>query len=172
MFGGWLAVLLVVVVCYDVITRSFAIQKPVGINSTMVQEAEYWLHSYLIILAVGYAYVRGAHVRIDIIRGALKSKTQCWIELIGILFALLPFSILGAWFSWFYVVSSFSSGEISKSQNGLSNLWLLKAGLVFLFVLLFLSGVSKSIRAVSELSDRRSPGERARGKKDGRCVSD
>ena len=43
--GGWLGLALVLVVCYDVITRYFGVPKPAGLNSTMIQEFEYWLHS-------------------------------------------------------------------------------------------------------------------------------
>mgnify|MGYP000035124065 CR=1 FL=1 len=88
-FGGWMGPLLVLVVCYDVITRYFGVPKPAGLNSTMIQEAEYWLHSALIIFAIGYAYVKGAHVRIDLVRENLSDKTKYLIETIGLLIALI-----------------------------------------------------------------------------------
>lgn len=147
--GGWLGALLVVVVCYDVITRYFGVPKPFGLNSTMVQESEYWLHSYLIVLVVGYAYIRNAHVRIDLVREHLAPRVKCWIEAIGVLLFLAPYSIIGVWLAWPYTVTSFNQGEISKSQIGLSNIWILKGGMVVLFVLLFLAAVSKLIKAIS-----------------------
>ena len=147
--GGWFGAILVVVVCYDVVTRYFGVPKPFGLNSTMIQESEYWLHSYLIVLVVGYAYVRNAHVRIDLVRDMLPIGVKCWIEAIGIVLFLVPYSILGVWLAWPYAVNSFHQGEISKSQIGLSNIWLLKGGLIVLFVLLFLAAVSQLIKAVS-----------------------
>ena len=147
--GGWFGAVLVLVVCYDVITRYFGVPKPFGLNSTMIQESEYWLHSYLIVLVVGYAYVRNAHVRIDLVRDLTSTRVKCWIEAIGIVLLLVPYSILGLWLAWPYMMQSFQQGEISKSQNGLSHIWLLKGGLMVLFLLLFLAAVSQLIKAIS-----------------------
>ena len=66
--GAWCALLLVLVVTYDVTTRYLGVPKVFGLTSTMLQESEYWLHSFLIVLVVGYAYTKQSHVRIDLIR--------------------------------------------------------------------------------------------------------
>ncbi|WP_270731025.1 TRAP transporter small permease subunit [Shimia sp. Alg240-R146] len=147
--GGWLGFALVLVVCYDVTTRYFGVPKPAGLNSTMIQEFEYWLHSGLIVFALGYAYVRNAHVRIDLLRENFSNKAKHLIEAIGISLALVPYSVIGLWLSWPFVKQSFVSGEISKSQTGLSNLWIVKAGLLALFLLLLLAGLSQLIKAVA-----------------------
>ncbi len=147
--GGWLGFALVVVVCYDVITRYFGVPKPAGLNSTMIQEFEYWLHSGLIVFALGYAFVRNAHVRIDLVRDNFSNKTKHLVDGIGICVALIPYSVIGFWLSWPFVRQSFISGEISKSQTGLSNLWIVKSGLLALFLLLFLAGVSQLIKAIA-----------------------
>ncbi len=147
--GGWLGFGLVVVVCYDVITRYFGVPKPEGINSTMIQEFEYWLHSGLIVFAIGYAYTRNAHVRIDLLRDNFSAKTKHLIEAIGISIALIPYSAIGLWLSWPFVKQSFISGEISKSQTGLSNLWIVKAGLLALFILLLLAAISQLIKSIA-----------------------
>ncbi|MGR3635870.1 MAG: TRAP transporter small permease subunit, partial [Shimia sp.] len=117
--------------------------------STMIQEFEYWLHSGLIVFALGYAYVRNAHVRIDLLRENFSNKNKNLIEAIGISLALVPYSVIGLWLSWPFVKQSFVSGEISKSQTGLSNLWVVKAGLLALFLLLLLAGLSQLIKAVA-----------------------
>ena len=149
--GGWLGFGLVVVVCYDVITRYLGVPKPEGLNSTMIQEFEYWLHSALIVFAIGYAYTRQSHVRIDLVRDNLSLRTKYWIEAIGISIALIPYTVLGTWLSWPYVKQSFVSGEIPKSQTGLGSLWIVKAGLLVMFILLLLAGVSQLIKAIAGL---------------------
>ena len=63
--GAWCALLLVLVVTYDVTTRYLGVPKVFGLTSTMLQESEYWLHSFLIVLVLGYAYTKQSHVRID-----------------------------------------------------------------------------------------------------------
>ncbi len=148
-FGGWAGVILVVVVCYDVGSRYFGIPKPFGLNSTMIQESEYWFHSYLIVLVIGYGYIRQAHVRIDLLRETLSERKKYWIEIIGTSVFLVPYAVLGIWLSLPYAHNSFLQGEISKSQNGLSNIWMLKGGLVILFALLLLAGISQIIKATA-----------------------
>lgn len=150
-FGGWMGFGLVLVVCYDVTTRYFGVPKPEGLNSTMIQEFEYWLHSGLIVFALGYAYTKQAHVRIDLIRDGLSDKAKYRIEAIGLSLALIPYTILGTWLSWPYVKQSFISGEISKSQTGLGSLWIVKAGLIVMFVLLLLAGISQLIKSIAGL---------------------
>ncbi len=149
--GGWMGLALVIVVCYDVITRYFGVPKPAGLNSTMIQEFEYWLHSGLLALAIGYGYTKQAHVRIDLVRDNLSTRTKLWIETIGITLALIPYSILGAWMSWPYVKQAFLTGEISKSQTGLGSIWIVKAGLIALFLLLLLAGISQLLKCIAGL---------------------
>lgn len=149
--GGWLGALLVLVVCYDVVTRYFGVPKPFGLNSTQIQESEYWLHAFLIVMTVGYAYIRQAHVRIDLIRDRRPRRTKFAIEIAGILLFLLPYSVLGLWLSWPYAVTSFLQGEVSKSQIGMTDIWILKGSLVLLFGLMGLAAVSQLIKAVAGL---------------------
>lgn len=160
--GGWLGFALVLVVCYDVITRYFGVPKPAGLNSTMIQEFEYWLHSGLIVFAIGYAYTRNAHVRIDLLRDNFSARTKYVIEAIGISLALIPYSLIGFWLSWPFVKQSFISGEISKSQTGLGSLWIVKAGLLVLFVLLLMAAVSQLIKALAGASGNLPPEEEAK----------
>ena len=72
--GAWASLLLVLLVCYDVVSRYFGVPKPFGLNSTMIQEGEYWLHTFLFALFIGYAYTRQAHVRIDLFRERLPRR--------------------------------------------------------------------------------------------------
>ena len=152
--GAWCALLLVLVVTYDVTTRYLGVPKVFGLTSTILQESEYWLHSFLIVLVVGHAYTKQSHVRIDLIREHLSDRAKYIIEVTGILLALIPYSFLGAWLSWPYVVRSYTSGEISKSQTGLTDLWILKSGLIILFILIGLAGISQFIKSIVGLAGR------------------
>lgn len=150
--GGWAIVALIAVVCYGVVTRYFSLPKPAGLNSTMIQESQYWLHSYAIVLVIGFAYLRDAHVRIDLLRDRLGARGKLRVEVLGLLVFLLPYAALGVWLCLPYARQSFRTGEISPSLTGLTHLWILKSGLVVLFALLFLAALSSLIRAVAGLS--------------------
>lgn len=147
--GGWCIVVLVLVVLYDVLTRYFSVPKVFGLNSTKLQEGEYWLHSYAIVLSVGFAYVRQSHVRIDLLRERLNDRAKYWLEAIGCAAMIIPYSILGGWLSYPYVVRSFVTDEQSRSGNGIDEVWLLKSGLIILFILIGLAGLSVLIKAVA-----------------------
>ena len=60
---GWLLVALVVVICWDVITRKLGFQIP-GFGSTPIQELDWHLHGMLFLFWLGYAYVRNVHVKV------------------------------------------------------------------------------------------------------------
>lgn len=147
--GSWAAILLMLVVCYDVITRRYGVAKPFGLNSTQIQESEYWLHSILIALLIGYAYVRQAHVRIDLIRARLPIQARYVIEMVGCLLFLIPGALIIAWLSFGYTMFSYNTGEVSKSVIGLSNVWILKAFMPIMYVLMALAGISQFIKSLA-----------------------
>ncbi|MGO1120037.1 TRAP transporter small permease subunit [Rhodovibrionaceae bacterium A322] len=150
--GAWAGVFLMVAVCYDVITRYFGVPKPFGMNSTQFQETEYWAHTVLFSLVIGYAYVKQSHVRIDLVRDRLPLKAKYWIEFIGCLVALLPFCLIAIYFTYGYAHTSFIEGEVSKSVIGLTNIWILKAFICVMFILLTFAGISQMIKALAGLT--------------------
>jgi len=148
-FGAWAGFLLVVVVCYDVVTRYFGVPKPFGLNSTQIQESEYWLHAYLFSLLIGYAYTKQAHVRIDLLRDRVSVKSKFLIEILGCVFFCIPYAVLTTYLSIGYFMQSYTSGEASKSVIGLSHIWLLKASMPIMFTLLALAGISVLFKAIA-----------------------
>lgn len=152
--GGWMGLLLVLVVCYDVVTRYLGVPKPFGLNSTQIQESEYWLHTFLFALVIGYAYTKQSHVRIDLLRDRLPLKAKYAIEALGIVLFLMTYVVIGVYFTAVYTQQSFLEGEVSKSTIGLSNIWVLKAAMPAMFGLLGLAGVSQLIKSIAGLAGR------------------
>jgi len=149
--AAWAGFLLACLIVYDVITRYFGVPKPFGLNSTKIQEFEYWLHTFLFSLLIGYAYTRQAHVRIDLIRDGLPIKAKYVLEILGCLLLLIPFTMMAIYYSFNYVQASYGEGEVSKSVIGLSHIWILKAALPVLFILLLLAGISQLIKSIAGL---------------------
>jgi len=140
---------LIITVCIDVATRYFGAPKPFGLNSTQLQEAEYWLHTFLFTFMIAWAYTKNAHVRIDLVSSNLRFRTRLVIEMIGALFFLSAFSALGIWYTGQYALTAFLNDESSKSVLGLPNVWILKSALFLMFVLLALSAVSQFIKSLA-----------------------
>lgn len=154
LIGGWMGVALIIVVCYDVATRYFGVPKFFGMNSTMVQESEYWFHTFLFALVIGFAYTKQSHVRIDLVRDRLPIRTKYLIECVGIAFFLMTYVAIGAYFTAAYTLQSFLEHEVSKSTIGLSNIWIVKSMMPIMFVLLGLAGVSQFIKAYAGFTGR------------------
>lgn len=71
--GAWAFVACIVVIAFDVITRKFGFQLP-GMGSTRLQELEWHLHTVLFCTWLGYAYIRNAHVRIDVFTSHMTER--------------------------------------------------------------------------------------------------
>lgn len=149
--GAWMGLALVLVVCYDVTTRYFGVPKLFGLNSTQIQESEYWLHTFLFTFTIGWAYTRQAHVRIDLVRDRFSLRNKYRIEIFGIIAFLMTYVVIGVWFTSVYAHGSFLEGEASKSSIGLTHIWVLKTTLPIMFILLGLAGISQLIKAVAGL---------------------
>src|SRR3546814_14681150 len=90
--------------------------------------------------SIGYAYLRDAHVRIDVLRDRCSDRTKATIEAAGYLLALVPFCLVvivyGSHLAWM----SFSSGERSRAALGLPMRWIIKSTLPLGTFLLLLAG--------------------------------
>jgi len=150
--GGWFAVALILMVVWDIITRKYGLPRGFGINATQLQEAEYWAHTILFALVIGYAYRRQAHVRIDLLRDRVPLKGKYLIEVAGCLLFLIPYCLVALYFTFNYTVSSFQENEVSKSVIGLSHIWILKAFIPALYALLGLAGISQLIKSLAGLT--------------------
>lgn len=147
--GAWCGMLLVFAVCIDVATRYLGLPKPFGWNATQLQESEYWLHTFLFALMIGWAYVRQAHVRIDLFRELTTTRTKCLFEMAGIVLFLATYSVFGVWYCYEYALASYLSGEASKATVGLTHIWIVKSALVVMFVLMGLAAVSQFIKVLA-----------------------
>ena len=144
--SGWAAVALISITVFDVVTRRFFV-----LGSTQLQELEWHFHTILFMFLLGYAYLRDAHVRIDLVRERLPERAQWWVELFGCLCFLIPYSLLIVYFSYDFWERSFIANEGSSSATGLPYRWIIKAALPLGFTLLGLAGVAVALRKIVEL---------------------
>jgi TRAP-type mannitol/chloroaromatic compound transport system permease small subunit len=147
---GWLFLALVIVICFDIVTRKVGYQLP-GFGSTPIQELEWHLHGVLFMGWIGYAYVRDVHVRIDVFTGHRSPRTRAFIEVIGIFVFAIPYCLVGTWFAFTFAETSFLQNESSDAPNGLPYRWILKSCLFACFVLLTLAVISVLFRRLGVL---------------------
>ena len=145
-FAAWAGLGLILVTIFDVVTRRFFV-----LGSTKLQEAEWHLHVILFALCLGYAYMKDAHVRIDLVRENLSERSQWWIELAGCLLFLIPYCALIVYYGIDFVERSYATSEISASATGLTHRWLIKLMIPVGFSILALAGLAVVLRKIVEL---------------------
>ncbi|WP_422367922.1 TRAP transporter small permease subunit [Pelagibius sp.] len=144
--AAWAGLILILITVFDVVTRRFFV-----LGSTKLQELEWHFHTILFAFCLGFAYLKDAHVRIDLLRENLSERTRWWIELAGCLLFLIPYCALVIYFSVEYTYKSFATSEVSASATGLTHRWIIKSAIPLGFTFLALSGVAVVLRKIVEL---------------------
>lgn len=142
----WLTLVVVVVSAGNAIVR-----KVFHTSSNAWLELQWYLFGAIFLLASGYTYLRNEHVRVDVVASKFSKRAQVYIEIIGIVFFILPFAALILWLSLPYFYESFRLQELSSNTGGLIR-WPAKLLIPVGFGLLILSGISKLIRCVAFLT--------------------
>ncbi|TNE66531.1 MAG: TRAP transporter small permease subunit [Alphaproteobacteria bacterium] len=141
--GAWLMLALMAVIMGDVTLRHFFV-----IGSTKLQELEWHLHGALFLLVLGWAYSRGAHVRIELVSERLSARAQAWIELLGCLVFLIPYVIAILHFGYDYMSYAINYHEASASPTGLPDRWIIKSMILVGFFFLGLAALSRVCQAL------------------------
>jgi TRAP-type mannitol/chloroaromatic compound transport system permease small subunit len=121
--SGWLLVLLMFITITDVIGRKFGIPIPL----TKFQEMEYYLHTVVFSMWMGYNYAINAHPRVDSYTENLGFHARAWLEFWGCLIFALPYMGLLVYFGWDFFWTSFFQNESSEHAVGLPWRWIVKA---------------------------------------------
>lgn len=142
-FVSWISILLVVVVFLDVVMRYLFNQTFV-----FVQELEWHLFAFLFLMGAGYTLLHDQHVRVDILYQRFSPKTKAWVNLLGVIFFLLPgcYLIISVSIPW--VVTAYEIGEISPDPGGIPARFIIKSCVPAGFLLLLLQGVSLGIHSL------------------------
>jgi TRAP-type mannitol/chloroaromatic compound transport system permease small subunit len=149
--GGWFFLACIITICFDVFTRKIGFQLSIGgvdLGSTRLQELEWHFHGMLFLTWIGYAYVRDAHVRIDIATAGLPPRQQAWLELLGCLVFALPYTLMALPYAHAFFVTSLMQNEGSPAPNGLGMRWIIKGFLYFAFWSVLLAVVSVMCRRI------------------------
>ncbi|WP_150911901.1 TRAP transporter small permease subunit [Marinobacter halotolerans] len=144
--ASWLWVVVTGVIIYAVVGR-----YAFGMGSVTLEEVQWHLAGAGWLLGLGYTLVTDDHVRVDVIHERLSLKGQAWIELLGLLFLLLPFLGMAVYEMIPYAFSSWQQGETSQAPAGLPYRWVLKSILALSFVLLIVAALSRLLKVTALL---------------------
>jgi TRAP-type mannitol/chloroaromatic compound transport system permease small subunit len=157
--GAWLILPLIAIIMFDVLTRKLfggAIQQGIQesptlysyLSPTKLQEWEWHLHGAMFMLAIGLSYTMNAHVRVDVLREKVSDRKQAWIELVGLIVFLFPYTIVIGILCADFVYRAYVSHEASAAMTGLSERWIIKSFLLVCLILVFLAGVTTFLRQI------------------------
>ena len=119
-----------------------------GLNQGWIwlQESITYLHATVFMIAVAWAFQQDEHVRVDIFYRDKSPRHKAWVNLLGTLLFLAPFSIFLLLIGWNYVAPSWLAMESSREAGGLPLVFLLKTLILVMPVLLLIQSYS-TIRA-------------------------
>jgi TRAP-type mannitol/chloroaromatic compound transport system permease small subunit len=132
-FTAFILSLLVSLIVYDATARYLF-----SSGSTALQELEWHFFDVVILLSIAYALKHNAHVRVDIFYDKFSPKVQTFVNIISIIFFILPLSFLILYTGIGFVELSFTQQEMSSDPGGLTHRWIVKSLMPLSFLLLAL----------------------------------
>lgn len=116
-----------------------------------LRELESMLFLWLVMLSVGYAYLRDAHVRVDLVSRRFPARLRAAIELAGCVAVLLPFCCVLIWYGGESAWRSFQQAE-ALPFGDLPLQWLVRAAVPLGSLLLLAAGGAVALRCLRTLA--------------------
>jgi TRAP-type mannitol/chloroaromatic compound transport system permease small subunit len=146
----WLVGIMIVVGAFNAVARYAGRFGGTNLSSNAYIELQWYLFSLVFLLGAAYALKHDAHVRVDLLYGRLTPRGRAWIDLLGTILFLIPFSVLMLVVSWPSIRSSWQVREVSPDPGGLAR-YPIKTVILVAFVLLILQGISEAIKQLAVL---------------------
>lgn len=129
-------------------------RKLFGVASSTMYDVQPHFFAAAVLLMAAYTFKRDEHVRIDVFSGCLGPRGMAWLDLTGIVVALLPLCLIAVWVTWPDFVTSFATGESRASRESLSRFpaWIMKGMIPLGFLSLAAQGAAEAVRCVAFLA--------------------
>lgn len=103
------------------------------------------LYGFYFILLGGYALRHQAHVKVDLVTGALKPGLRRFVELLGYPIFFFPFAGVFVWHSYLFAQRSWLQGETTYGAMQMP-IYPVKIAMAVAAVLLLLQGISEFLK--------------------------
>jgi TRAP-type mannitol/chloroaromatic compound transport system permease small subunit len=145
---AWLTLLMVIVTCVIVVMR-YAFDA----GLIWLQESVIWLHAAVFMLGAAYTLKHDEHVRVDVFYRVMSEKRRAWVDLLGMLFFLLPLCAFLLFKSYDFAATSWSIKEASRESGGLPYplVPIAKSILVLMPLLVGLQGFATLLRSLKTI---------------------
>lgn len=149
--AAWLTLAMVLCTCVVVVLRYVF-----DIGLIWLQESVTWMHAIVFMLGAAYTLQQEEHVRVDIFYRDMSETRRAWVNLLGVLFFIVPLCIFMVVTSVDYVMAAWRIREVSRESGGLPFPFvpLLKSVLILMPLTVLLQGASLALTAISTLRRR------------------
>ncbi len=131
-------------------TANAAVRYGLNYSSNAYLEIQWYLFAVCVMFGTAQVLRLNEHVRVDVLYGLYPSRTKVYVDLFGLIFFLLPVTVLIIYFAWPLLVGQYVKGEMSSNEGGLIR-WPVTLTLPLGMALLSLQAVSEIIKRVGWL---------------------
>ena len=142
----WTNLVLIAAIILQVILR-----YGFGRGLVILEELQWHLYALGIMFGASYALTLDSHIRVDIVHARLSEKWRYRWDLFGIIFLLLPFTIVIFHQSLDFMQESWRVNERSDAPLGLPWRWAIKSVIPISFGLLIAATVGRAVRIIAIL---------------------
>ena len=111
-----------------------------------LEELQWHFYSTAVMVGLSYALVNDTHVRVDIFYSRFSDPGKRIIDIISVLFFILPFTYVIFYHSLPFVADAWRVNEASDSSDGLPYRFVIKSVIPISFGLLGLAALSRLMR--------------------------
>lgn len=157
--GIVLTALLVLVGFYNVAARFIGRTIGVQLSSNSFIEIQWYTFSVIFFLMFAYNLRYDVNVRVDFLYAKWPPRRKAWVDLLGTLFFLIPFCLMGIWVTVNPVMQawgrlpdgSFGMWEMSGDPGGLPRAPI-KSMIIAAFLLLLLQAIAQVIKYLAVIT--------------------
>jgi TRAP-type mannitol/chloroaromatic compound transport system permease small subunit len=147
-----LVMLMITLGVWNVIGRNLGKRIGQNLTSNSLLELQWYLFDIIFFLGAAYALKHNAHVRVDIFYKNFSPRLKAIVNIVGVIFFLIPFCGVILYFSWQYVINSWNIWEISPDDGGLPR-YPIKTMILVSPILLILQGIAELIKNIAFLKN-------------------
>ena len=140
---SWLA-LAIVLLCFWVVVERYVFSN----TRLWMQDLYPWLNGVMFCSVAAYALYANDHVRVDIFYRPASTLKKAWMDLVGVLIFLFPFTWVVWTYCFVFVSRSWRLMEGSANPGGAPGLFVVKGFILVFAVTVALQGLSMLIRSI------------------------
>lgn len=140
-----------VLLCTLISAGNALVRYLLNASSNAWLELQWFMFAVIFLFGAAYTLKENGHVRVDVMYGRYKPRTQVWVDLLGGLLFLIPTCVVILVTTWPWTMNSLRVAEMSPDAGGLPY-WPIKLVLPIAIFLLLLQAISEVIKRAAMLT--------------------